>query len=354
MKKRSSILAITLPMLSLLALASCGSGGQKTEKATADSLALAAASAKPVVQIEQVSSQSVDQTFDYTANIQANVVNNIAPAMSLRIEQINAEVGDMVQAGQILAKMDPTNLIQAQTQLANLQVEFNRVDELYKVGGVSKSEWDSRKTALEVSEASYENVKDNTSLESPISGIVTARNYDSGDMYSAGGGRPVLVVEQIAPVKVIINVSEAQFKDVRKGMEVDIRLDVYPDDLFKGRVSLVYPTIDQASRTFPVEIEIPNTDRRVRPGMFARVVMTFGTADHVVAPDRAIIKQAGSGDRYTYVYKDGKVSYQKVELGRRLGESYEVISGVSNGDQVVVTGQSRLNNGMEVEIEKVQ
>jgi multidrug efflux pump subunit AcrA (membrane-fusion protein) len=72
----------------------------------------------------------------------------------------------------------------------------------------------------------------------------------------------------------------------------------------------------------------------------------------VVAPDRAIVKQAGSGDRYIYIYKDGKVSYQKVILGRRMDDRYEIISGVENGAQVVTTGQSRLTNGMEVEIDK--
>ncbi len=86
--------------------------------------------------------------------------------------------------------------------------------------------------------------------------------------------------------------------------------------------------------------------------MFARVTIGFGTQNHVVAPDLAIVKQSGAGDRYIYVYKDGKVSYEKVELGRRMGNKYEVISGVNSGDQVVVSGQSRLNNGMEVEIEK--
>ena len=80
--------------------------------------------------------------------------------------------------------------------------------------------------------------------------------------------------------------------------------------------------------------------------------MNFGTRNHVVSPDQAIVKQSGSGDRYIYVYKNGKVSYQKVELGRRMGNKYEIISGVENGDQVVITGQNRLTNGMEVEIDK--
>jgi len=88
--------------------------------------------------------------------------------------------------------------------------------------------------------------------------------------------------------------------------------------------------------------------------MFARVTMNFGTQNHVVAPDLSIIKQAGSGDRYIYVYKDGKVSYNKVLLGRRMDDKYEIISGVSDGDQVVVAGQSRLTNGAEVSVENAE
>ena len=207
-----------------------------------------------------------------------------------------------------------------------------------------------RKPQLDVSRASYKNLQENTQLLSPISGIITARNYDSGDMYS-GGDRSIRL-NKIRPVKLFVNVSESYFTDVKKGNEVDIKLDVYGDEVFKGKVSLVYPTIDASTRTFPVEIKIVNTDERVRPGMFARATMNFGTLNHVVAPDQAIVKQSGSGDRYIYVYKNGKVSYQKVELGRRMGNKYEIVSGVENGDHVVITGQNRLTNGMEVEIDK--
>lgn len=268
----------------------------------------------------------------------------------MRIEKLFAEVGDHVKAGQLLVKMDETNLKQTKIQLDNQELEFKRIDELYKVGGASKSAWDAQKTQLDVNRATYKNLQENTQLLSPITGIVTARNYDSGDMYS--GGSPIFTVEQIRPVKLLINVSESLFTKVKKGKDVDIRLDVYGDEVFKGKVSLVYPTIDPNTRTFPVEIKIDNNDERVRPGMFARVTIGFGTQNHVVAPDLAIVKQSGAGDRYIYVYKDGKVYYEKVELGRRMGNKYEVISGVNSGDQVVISGQSRLNNGMEVEIEK--
>lgn len=330
------------PLLLFALLVSCS--GEKKEDAATD------APEKIKVKVEPVSSQAVEQLGEFTATVEANISNKIAPQSPFRIAKLFAEVGDHVKAGQLLVKMDETNLKQAKVQLDNQEIEFKRVDELYKVGGASKSAWDAQKMSYEVARETYKNLEENTQLLSPVTGIVTARNYDSGDMYN--NGEPIYVVEQIHPVKLLVNVSESLFTKVKKGNEVDVRLDVYGDQVFKGYVSLVYPTVDPTTRTFPVEIKIANNDERVRPGMFARVTMNFGTQEHVVAPDRAIVKQSGAGDRYIYVYKDGKVSYQKVELGRRMGDKYEVISGVGDGDLVVVTGQSRLTNGMEVEVEK--
>lgn len=305
---------------------------------------------KPRVKLANVLARPVDQLQEYTATVEAEVKNNIAPASPVRIDRIAVEVGDRVSKGQKLVSMDAANLKQAKFQLDNQLIEFKRVDELYKVGGVSKSEWDAAKMALDVKQTAYDNLLENTSLQSPISGVVTARNYDNGDMYS--GGEPVLVVEQITPVKLLINVSEGYFAKVKKGASAKVKVDVYGDEEFEGKISLVYPTIDPATRTFPVEIQLYNRDQRVRPGMFARVTLNFGTQNHVVVPDLAIVKRAGSGDRYVYVYQDGKVSYNKVELGRRMDTEYELLSGVENNAQVVVAGQSKLADGVAVEVEK--
>ena len=167
-------------------------------------------------------------------------------------------------------------------------------------------------------------------------------------MYSAG--KPLLTVQKIVPVKLMIHVSEGFYTQVKEGMPVKIHLDVYKDETFTGKVSLIYPTIDAATRTFPVEITLDNKDMRVRPGMFARVTIDFGTERRVVLPDLAVVKQTGSGDRYVYVYNDGKVDFVKVELGRRTDTRYEILSGVPDGARVVVAGQSRLYNGAEVTV----
>jgi len=336
--KTSKVLKV-LPVAAVALLMSC-SGNKDQEVQKVDE--------KVKVKLETVHLQDVEQIADFTANVTANISNSIAPQSPLRIEKLHVEVGDQVRAGQLLATMDATNLQQTKIQMENQEIEFKRIDELYKVGGASKSAWDAQKSALDVSRTMYKNLQVNNQLVSPISGIVTARNYDSGDMY--GGGEPVYIVEQITPVKLMVNISESYFRYVKKGMDVDIRLDVYGDEVFKGKVNLIYPTIDSSTRTFPVEIRIPNNDQRIRPGMFARVTMSFGTLNHVVIPDQAIIKQPGSGERYVYVNKNGKVSYQLVELGRRMGNRYEAISGVEDGDQVVITGLNRLTNGQEVEV----
>lgn len=302
------------------------------------------------MKLADVTARPVEQIQEYTATVEAEVKNNIAPSSPVRIDKIFVEVGDHVSKGQKLVQMDAANLKQTKLQLDNQEVEFNRIDELYKVGGASKSEWDAAKMAYDVKKTAYQNLLENTSLLSPISGVVTARNYDSGDMYS--GGNPVLTVEKITPVKLLINVSEVYFTKVKKGAPVNVKLDVYGDEAFEGKISLIYPTIDPSTRTFQVEIQLPNQNQKVRPGMFARASLNFGTEENVVVPDLAIVKQAGAGDRYVYVYKDGKVTYNKVELGRRMGAEYELKSGVPNNSQVVIAGQTRLINGTEVEVEK--
>ncbi|MDH6313513.1 RND family efflux transporter MFP subunit [Parabacteroides sp. PFB2-10] len=337
--KTSKVLSV-IPVAAVVLLMSCS--GNKVQEQTVEE--------KVKVKLETVHMQEVDQIAEFTASVEANISNMIAPQAPARIGKLHVEVGDRVRAGQLLATMDETQLRQTQIQLENLETEFKRIDELYKVGGVSQSAWEGQKMALDLQKTALKNLEENNKLVSPISGIVTARNYDNGDMYS--GAQPVYTVEQINPVKLIVNVSESYFTLVSKGKEVDVRLDVYGDEVFKGQVNLVYPTIDPLTRTFQVEIKLNNNDQRVRPGMFARVVMHFGAKEHVVIPDQAVVKQAGSGDRYVYIYKNGKVSYDKIELGRRMDNRYEVISGVKDGDQVVTTGQNRLTNGMEVDIVK--
>ena len=330
-----------IALLAVATLSACSSSEEKT--------AVKVVEEKPLVKLAQVSVRPVEQIQEYTATVEAEVKNNIAPSSPVRIKNILVEVGDRVAKGQRLVTMDAANLEQLKFQLDNKETEFKRVDELYKIGGASKSEWDAAKMSLDVMKTSYNNLLENTSLLSPINGIVTARNYDDGDLYA---GAAILTIEQIRPVKLLVNVSENYYSKVEKGDKATITLDALPGESFTATVSLKYPTINAATHTFPVELTLTNKDEKVRPGMFARAQINFGTEDHVVVPDVAVVKQPGSGERFVYVYDNGKVNYVKVELGQRLGDAYELLGGIADGTTVVIAGQSRLTDGAEVRVEK--
>ncbi len=336
--KRNHLFFISLLALSV-SLVSCGADKKKKVET---------ASEKPTVKLAQVFERNVPQIAEFTATIQPEVKNSIAPVTPGRIRRIMVEVGSQVGKGQRLVQMDAINLENYQTQISNLRQNYNRLLELYQVGGVSKQDVDNLKAQLDQAETSMKNLQENTYLVSPISGIVTAKNYDNGDLFT--GQLPVLTVMQINPLKVVVNVSETYFPKVRTGMGVDISFDAFPNQRFSGAVSKIYPTVDEMTRTFGVEIKMQNSGNKVRPGMYARVTMNLGTESRVVVPDQAVVKQVGSGNRYVYVYKDGKVSYNQVILGQRLDAEYELISGVSAGSQVVVAGQSKLNDQMEVTV----
>jgi RND family efflux transporter MFP subunit len=154
------------------------------------------------------------------------------------------------------------------------------------------------------------------------------------------------------PLKAIINVSESYFSKLKIGMSVNIQLDVYENETFKGKISLIYPTIDAATHTFGVQITINNTNMKVRPGMYGRVTLNLGTGQRILIPDAAVQKQAGANDKYVFVVEDGIARYRKIDLGQHLGNRYEILSGINAGEVIVTAGQARLNDGTEVEIIK--
>ena len=321
-----------------LLLSSCG---KAEEKAAATS----EADELPRIEIDMARRMEVPQLKEYTATVEAENINNIAPATPNRIKKINVEVGDHVRAGQTLVELDTSNAQQLRINLDQIEREYNRAVSLLEIGAGTQQAVDQWRAQLDAARSQYDNMMENTVLTSPVTGVVTARNYDPGDRC---GSMPVLTVGQLTPeVKVMINVSENDMNTLRQGMPVSVTFDAFPGETFSGKIARIYPTVDTATRTFGVEVRIANGAERIKPGMFARVEVNLGSKNNVVVPDRAIVKQTGSGNKYVYVYSGGRVSYNKVELGQRLDENYELLSGIADGDTVVITGQTRLADGVE-------
>ena len=326
-----------MPLAAFLTLVACG--GESDEQRTG--------SVKKNVAVEEVQLMPVSQLSSFTATVEAKTVNHITPAMGGRIRVIHVDVGSRVAKGQTLVTMDAANYSQQETQLATLRRDYERYNELYKVGGVSRQQLDQMKAQLDVAQSALNTIEENTGLVSPINGIVTARNYDPGDM---AGGMPILTIENINPVKIVINVSESYYSKVSTGMPATVTVDALEGEAFEGKVSLVHPTINPVSRTFPVEIDVNNSDQRLRPGMFSRVTLNFGVNERPVVTDLSVLKQPGSNDRYVFLEKDGKAIYRKVEIGTRFDDKFEIVSGLEIGDRVIVQGNTGLIEGADIHV----
>lgn len=343
MKPQTSLLLLLSAASLSLSTACSSSNSSKQETAQSTD-------STQVVTVDAARLTELDSRQQYTAQLEAKTLNNITAQAGGRVKQILVAVGDRVAAGQVVARMEATQASAAQIQLADAKTNFARMDELYKVGGISKAQWEQAKSSLEQAKLSYGNASENTLLRSPISGFVTAKNYDNGDVTSPT--LPILVIQQVSPLKVVVNVSEQYYTRLKPGLEASLSVEALGTQSFSGRITKVYPTVDATTHTVGVEIEVANKDQRLRPGMYARLSLDFGTRQALTISDKAIVRQAGSGIRYVYVLKEGKAVYREVELGELQDGRYEVLSGIEPGEQLIISAPSRLKNGTAVKLAK--
>lgn len=181
MKKLNTLLIASAAII----LMSCGQSNNNTQQVVEEN---------PKVTVTTVNAEYVSQITVYPTTIEADIVNNIAPQSSARISKIYVEIGDKVEAGQVLAKMDEANLEKARLQLVNDSIELGRIKQLHDIGATSQSDFEAMSLKYDVSKRTYLNLLENTLLKSPISGIVTARNYDEGDMYAMA--QPLFVIQK--------------------------------------------------------------------------------------------------------------------------------------------------------------
>lgn len=330
-------------MMAVVAFVGCNSANNQTTttEATEEQKAVA-------VKVCTAESASVDITEVYTSEILPYKQNDITPAaQGLHIDEIKVDVGDRVRKGQVVVTLDQTSLKQLELNLATVQDTYNRMKPVHEAGGVSDQQLIELENTLNLQKEMVENMRKNSVITSPISGVVTARNFESGDLFASA---PILHIMQIDKLKVMANVSEQYYTSVKVGQKVDIAVDIFPGEVFEGKVSRINPALDARTRTFGVEITIPNSNERLRPGMYARATFNMGSRQGVLVEDVAVQKQAGSSERFVYVIKDGVAEFRLVRDGRRVGNKVDIVEGLEPGEQVATTSFVRLTNDAKVEI----
>ncbi|MCD6111966.1 MAG: efflux RND transporter periplasmic adaptor subunit [Bacteroidales bacterium] len=301
--------------------------------------------------------ETITKTIDYTASLIPFKEIYLAPAAPGKIEKIHVEIGDRVSKGQVIATMDRTNLESARLNLANLETNFKRLEILKKTNTISQQKYDEVKTAYDAAKVSYQFLLDNTKLKAPFNGVISGKYFEDGENFSGApntrAGKSALVtIVQINKLKALIGISASYFPQIKKGMKANISCDIYPDKAFEGEIYNIYPTIDDATKTFTVEVKINNPDLKLRPGMFTKIQLNLGEGKAILVPTIALIKQTGTNNMYLFVNKNNIAVKQPVVTGRLFDDKTEILKGINKGNEIIITGQNKLKNNAAIVVEK--
>lgn len=310
------------------------------------------------IKVSNLQMESIAKTIEYSANLLPFEELYMAPAQPGKISKIFVEVGDKVNKGQKLVQMDQTQLKQAKIQLESLKKDYQRIKTLKEEGSIAEQQYDQIKTQLEVTQSNVDFLEENTVLLAPFEGVITGKFFENGEIFGGApntqaGKAAIVIVQQINTLKATINVSEQYYTSLKVGTDINLISDNFPGEIFKGGIMNVYPTIDPMTRSFKVEIKIPNKKLELRPGMFSRVKIVLGQANALLVPSYTVLQQEGTNKRYVFIHEKGFAKRVNVNIGARYDDVLEIISDeLKVGDQLVIAGQTVLMNNNKVKVIK--
>jgi len=348
--KSLTLIVAALPLIMM----SCSEKAGKNEEENAAVIV----NKKEMVRVVDLEEQEIARSIEYISTLEAFNEVHLAPSTPGKIESINVEIGDKVSKGDILIKMDDAQLVQSKIQMGNIKSDFSRLDTLKKTGSIAQQQYDQVATQYEISKKNVDYLSENTTIIAPFSGVISGKYFENGEIYSGApvatvGKAAIVSLIQIDKLKVIVGISEKYFPLIKSGMGVKIKVDIYPDMEFDGKIQRIYPTINPLNRTFEVEVHIDNSKNLLRPGMFCRVTTDLKQTRALILPAITVLKMQGSNVRYLFVAENGKAKRVEVELGKRFDDNVEVISNeLKPGDKVVMNGQAKLLDGVEIEVVK--
>ncbi len=321
----------------------------------------ATAADAPVEKIQPVKVMPLDYRETAVEQIVTSTVvafeeTHLSPSLQGRIRSVKVDVNDRVTKGQLLVEMDRTQLDQTRLQYQQLKTDLARMDTLIKHGSITQQAYDQMKAQVESTELVLTNLEENTLLRAPYSGIITGKYFNDGELFSPApntpSGKAALVsMMQLDPVKVMVNLSESYLPLVKEGMVATVTTDVYPDLQFTGRVFRIHPTINAATRTFAVEVKVPNKQHTLKPGMFARVSLHMGETEALIVPSIAVLQQSGTNQRYVMLHENGTARKVTVQVLNRIDDQLEISSpDIQGGEELIYAGQSRLDDGDRVNV----
>jgi membrane fusion protein, multidrug efflux system len=335
-----------------------------------------------VVELASARRAAMNQEVRVVGNLIGEATVAVAPRTGGRLQDVFVRLGDRVSRGQRIAKIEDFEIVEQVKQAeaaqevaaatirqreADLQLALTNVERsrnLFQRQLLPKQTLDDNEARYQSAIAQIDLAKAqsmqskarldelrinlaNTVIVSPVNGFVAKRSVDPGAFVSTNS--PMVDVVDISRVRLVVNVVERDLKDLHAGAAAKVEVDAFPGELFQGRIARVAPVLDPATRTAPIEIEIPNADFRLKPGMYARVGITTETRkDALVVPVDAVADLGGR--RGVFQHVNGLAIFRTVELGTEGEEFIEVVGGLTEGDQVITTGARALRDGDRVQL----
>jgi HlyD family secretion protein len=333
--------------------------------------------AQMTVELASATRAKVDQELTVVGNLIGDATVSVVPKAGGRLDQITVRLGDRVSRGQRIAKIEDEDIVEqvkqaeAAFEVAKATIRQREADlELAKTNAErsrnlfqrqllpqqtlddSEAKYQSAVAALDLaraqntqSQARLDELKinlDNTIITSPVNGFVARRAADPGAFVSANA--PIVDVVDITKVRLVVNVVEKDLKQIDAGDDANVSVDAFPGERFRGRIARVSPVLDPSTRTAPIEIEIPNDQYRLKPGMYARVgIVTDSHPNALVVPTNAVVDV--NGTRGVYLAVDNTANFHPVKVGIEGNDHTEILDGIADGDRVVTTGAAALRNG---------
>ena len=295
------------------------------------------------------------QELEAVGSARANEAVDITAKISNRITAIRFREGQQVTRGDVLVEFDGeqarATLAEAEAALRDSRSQFNRSRELYTTRALSESQLDQLQATLTTNEARVAGARaqlNDTIIRAPFAGRVGLRNISIGSLVSPG--TVITTLDDTAIIKIDFSVPEVFLATLKEGLPIAARTSAYPQAEFNGKVTSIDSRLDPVSRAVLVRAHIDNRDGRLKPGMFMTVKLTRSESPALIIPEQALIPE---GDRkYVFAVREGKAMRSEVQIGRRRPGEVEILSGVAEGDVVVVEGTQKIRDGVAVKTEQ--
>jgi membrane fusion protein (multidrug efflux system) len=290
--------------------------------------------------------------YSGTAPIEADQEAKVVAKVGGEVRQIFVEEGDTVQAGQLLARLDGDRLrlelAQTSANLRKLERDYERQIGLAERGLVAKGTAENARDDLDALRASSDRAKlelGYTEIRAPISGVVSSRDIKVGNTIMPND--PTFTVTDLDPLLAFVRIPEKEFRKLAPGQNADVVVDALGGDRFVGTISRISPTVDPQTGTFRARVEVPDSTRRLKPGMFARVNIVYERRKEALQLPRTAILDA-DGQQSVYIVADGKAQQRTIRTGLANGGWIEVLDGLKGEERVVTVGQAGLKTGTPV------